>query len=92
MYVPVEDTGWPIAKLRALQKSGSEAFDILAVTHGMWKRGWMVAPNSQPPGIHFMITPVHAPVIEAYLAALGEAVSEVKAGHKPAEAVKPRYA
>ncbi|MCP4692679.1 MAG: aspartate aminotransferase family protein [Desulfobacterales bacterium] len=71
---------------------GSEAYDILAVTHGMWKRGWMVAPNSQPPGIHFMITPVHAPVIQAYLAALEEAVSEVKAGHKPAEAVKPRYA
>jgi len=41
---------------------GSDKFDILQVARKMWKKRWQVAPNSQPPGIHFMITPVHAPM------------------------------
>jgi len=70
---------------------GSEKYDILSVVRGMWSRGWMVAPNSQPPGIHFMITPVHAPVIDDYLSALNDAVSEVKNEKEPSDSVKPRY-
>jgi sphinganine-1-phosphate aldolase len=70
---------------------GSKTIDILAVAAGMWKRGWMVAPNSQPAGIHFMITPVHEPVIEDYLSALRESLSEVTGSDKPMEQVDVRY-
>jgi len=70
---------------------GSETFDILAVAAKMWEHGWMVVPNSQPPGIHFMITPVHEPVIEDYLAVLGKSVAEVKRSDKPAKQVEVRY-
>ena len=70
---------------------GSKTVDILAVAAGMWKRGWMVAPNSQPAGIHFMITPVHEPVINDYLSALRESVAEVTGSDKPMEQVEVRY-
>jgi sphinganine-1-phosphate aldolase len=71
---------------------GSEGYDILSVVRKMWGKGWIVAPNSQPPGIHFMITPVHAPVIDDYLSALEESVAEVKTEGDTSESVKPRYA
>jgi sphinganine-1-phosphate aldolase len=71
---------------------GSEKFDILAVTHKMWERGWMVAPNSEPAGIHFMISPVHEPVIEDYLTALQESIRDVLGGDGPDAPVEVRYA
>ena len=70
---------------------GSDKYDILQVVRKMWSRGWIVAPNSQPPGIHFMTTPVHAPIINEYLAALEEAIEEVKNADDASDAVKPRY-
>jgi sphinganine-1-phosphate aldolase len=71
---------------------GSDAYDILAVTHKMWERGWMVAPNSDPPGIHFMATPVHAPFVDEYLNALKESVADVSGGDTPDGPVEVRYA
>ena len=70
---------------------GSEKYDILAVCYKMWEKGWMTAPNSQPPGIHFMITPVHEPFIQDYLKALKKSVSEVSGEKGPKERADVRY-
>ncbi len=71
---------------------GSDAYDILSVTYKMWERGWMVAPNSKPPGIHFMATPVHAPFVDEYLDALKESVADVTGGNTPDSPIEVRYA
>ncbi len=70
---------------------GSEEYDILSVAYKMWERGWMVAPNSNPAGIHFMITPVHATIIAEYLTALEESVAAVRGENEPSEQVEVRY-
>jgi len=59
---------------------GASGYDIHAVAKAMIERGWAVGGVRQPPGIHLMITPVHAPVIDAYLADLRASVHDVKAG------------
>ena len=51
----------------------------------MGARGWFVGGVREPPGIHLMITPVHAPVIDAYLADLRASVEAARAGGVTAE-------
>ena len=34
----------------------------------------------KPPGIHLMLTPVHAPIVDDYLADLAASVATVRAG------------
>jgi len=58
---------------------GSRGYDIHAVADRLAVRGWWPGRIREPRGIHLMITPVHAGVIEEYLADLGAAVREVKA-------------
>ena len=70
---------------------GSSTVDMFSVCRKMWGKGWMVAPNKQPPGIHFMTTPVHAPIIEDYLEALTQSVHEVRADSSSAAPITPRY-
>lgn len=70
---------------------GSDKYDIMAIAFKMWEKGWMVAPNSQPEGIHFMITPSHKPVIDEYLEALKDSVNAVAAANEPVEKAEARY-
>ena len=42
------------------------------------KKGWFVGRNVEPVAIHFMVNPVHAPVMERYLADVREAVQRVR--------------
>jgi glutamate/tyrosine decarboxylase-like PLP-dependent enzyme len=58
---------------------GARDCDIFAVADALAARGWWPGRIRQPRGIHLMITPVHAPVIEEYVADLAAAVREVKA-------------
>ena len=58
---------------------GARGYDIHAVADRLAARGWWPGRIREPRGIHLMITPVHAGVIEEYLADLGAAVREVKA-------------
>jgi hypothetical protein len=37
----------------------------------------------EPRGIHLMLTPVHAPIIDEYLADLTSSASEVRGGASP---------
>jgi glutamate/tyrosine decarboxylase-like PLP-dependent enzyme len=59
---------------------GAEGCDILAVADAMTARRWSVGRVKQPPGIHLMLTPVHAPIVDLYLADLAASVATVRAG------------
>ena len=59
---------------------GAEDCDILAVADAMTARRWSVGRVRTPPGIHLMLTPVHAPVVDDYLADLAASVATVRAG------------
>ena len=59
---------------------GAEDVDIHAVADAMTTRRWSVGRVRTPPGIHLMLTPVHAPVVDAYLTDLAASVAAVRAG------------
>jgi glutamate/tyrosine decarboxylase-like PLP-dependent enzyme len=59
---------------------GAEDCDIHAVADAMTARRWSVGRVRTPPGIHLMLTPVHAPIVEDYLADLAASVATVRAG------------
>jgi sphinganine-1-phosphate aldolase len=59
---------------------GAEGCDILAVADAMTSRRWSVGRVRKPPGIHLMLTPVHAPIVDDYLADLAASVAAVRAG------------
>jgi sphinganine-1-phosphate aldolase len=46
----------------------------------MTTRGWSVRRVRTPSGIHLMLTPVHAPIVDDYLADLAASVVSVRAG------------
>lgn len=58
---------------------GAEGYDIHAVADAMTRRGWSLSRIKEPRGIHLMITPVHAPIIDEYLADLATSIAEVRA-------------
>jgi glutamate/tyrosine decarboxylase-like PLP-dependent enzyme len=68
---------------------GSDTHDILTVADRMTTRGWSVGRIREPRGIHLMVTPVHAPIIDDYLADLARSVTEaaVVTGPSPTRAV-----
>ena len=62
---------------------GSADPDIFAVADRMTARGWSVGRIREPRGIHLMLTPVHAPIIDEYLADLARGVIEARAVTSP---------
>jgi hypothetical protein len=68
---------------------GSAGHDIFTVADQMTARGWSVGRIREPRGIHLMLTPVHAPIIDEYLADLARSVSDARAvtGPSPTRAV-----
>jgi sphinganine-1-phosphate aldolase len=58
----------------------SEDCDIHAVADAMTARRWSVGRVRKPPGIHLMLTPVHAPIVDDYLADLAATVATVRGG------------
>ncbi len=61
-----------------LYGSSDPAVDIAAVAEGMTARGWFVGVSVEPPAIHLMLNPVHAPIIDEYLADLAGSVTEAR--------------
>lgn len=61
-----------------LYGSADPAVDIAAVAEGMTTRGWFVGVSVEPPAIHLMLNPVHAPIIDGYLADLAASVAEAR--------------
>jgi glutamate/tyrosine decarboxylase-like PLP-dependent enzyme len=59
---------------------GAQDCDVHAVADQMTARRWSVGRVRKPPGIHLMLTPVHAPIVDEYLADLAASVAAVRAG------------
>ena len=62
---------------------GSESLDIFTIADRMTGRGWSVGRIREPRGIHLMVTPVHAPIIDEYLADLARSASDARGTASP---------
>lgn len=62
---------------------GIEGHDIFTVADRMTARGWSVGRIREPRGIHLMLTPVHAPIIDEYLTDLARSVDEARGVASP---------
>ncbi len=57
----------------------SDSANIFAVGDVMERKGWHIDRQPNPDALHLMITPAHAPIVDAYLADLKASVEEVLA-------------
>ncbi len=57
---------------------GSTELDIFAVSEAMQKRGWLSALTRAPKGMHAMLSLLHEPARENFLADLAAAVAQVR--------------
>jgi sphinganine-1-phosphate aldolase len=62
-----------------LYRSVAPDLDVNAVAEGLTQHGWFVGRSLEPPGIHLMVNPVHAPIVDEYLEHLKSVVAEVRA-------------
>ena len=65
---------------------GIDGADAFTVADRMGTRGWSVGRIREPRGIHLMLTPVHAPIIDEYLADLARSVDEARDVGRPSPA------
>ncbi len=70
---------------------GSDELDIFSVYGKIFEKQWFTSITTEPPGIHLMLTPAHAPVIDDYIAVLKQAVEDVRAGDSDAKPKQVRY-
>jgi sphinganine-1-phosphate aldolase len=70
---------------------GSETFDIHAVAKHMKARGWVPGLTRDPKGIHAMLSMLHEPAREAYLADLSDAVAKVRVEGSDGSGLEARY-
>ena len=68
----VEIVGDPIGPVLAFR---SDTIDLYAVGDVMDAKGWNLNRNVDPPGLHLMLSPVHAEAVDALLADLADAVA-----------------
>lgn len=80
----VDVVGEPIGPVLALR---SDAVDLHAVADAMDDRGWHLNRNTEPPGIHLMLSPAHAGVLDDLLADL----ADCRRAHGPARGGTIRY-
>ena len=80
----VELVGDPIGPVLALQ---SDTVDLYAVGDVMDERGWNINRNVEPHGLHMMLSPAHAAVVDALVADLIDAVEN----HGLSKGVEARY-
>jgi sphinganine-1-phosphate aldolase len=62
---------------------GSAEVDIFAVADRLAQRGWLPGLTRRPAGLHVMLSLIHEPVLEEYLADLEHALREARAGIGP---------
>ena len=77
--------GEPIGPLLALR---SEEVDLYAVADVMDEWGWHLNRNTDPYGLHLMISPAHRDVVDQLLTDLADAMSH----HGPSKGKPARYA
>ncbi|WP_179136857.1 pyridoxal phosphate-dependent decarboxylase family protein [Candidatus Entotheonella palauensis] len=71
---------------------GSDSIDIVAVADELRQAGWFIVQTQRPKGIHMMLTPAHAPIVDDYLRDVQAAVNAVRQGTSTAPHVEVRYA
>jgi sphinganine-1-phosphate aldolase len=76
--------GSPVGPLIALT---SDTLDLYGVGDAMEKRGWFLNRNTDPVGLHLMLSPIHAQVIDKLLNDLAECVKD----HHAATSREARY-
>jgi glutamate/tyrosine decarboxylase-like PLP-dependent enzyme len=81
----IELVGDPIGPVLAIR---SDAVDLYAVGDVMDDRGWNVNRNTDPKGLHVMLSPAHTAVVDELLADLRDAVAH----HGASRGVEARYA
>jgi glutamate/tyrosine decarboxylase-like PLP-dependent enzyme len=81
----IEIVGDPLGPVLAMQ---SETVDLYAVGDVMDDRGWNVNRNTDPRGLHVMLSPAHTAVADDLLVDLREAVEH----HGESRGVEARYA
>jgi glutamate/tyrosine decarboxylase-like PLP-dependent enzyme len=78
--------------LLGLLAAAHDDVDVFAIWGRLAKRGWMSALCTEPRALHWMLSPAHARVLDAYLADLDEALAQVRAGKESGKDVRARYA
>jgi glutamate/tyrosine decarboxylase-like PLP-dependent enzyme len=81
----IELVGDPIGPVLAIR---SDTVDLYAVGDVMDDRGWNVNRNTDPRGLHVMLSPAHTAVVDELLADLRDAVAH----HGESRGVEARYA
>ncbi|MGC8837884.1 MAG: pyridoxal phosphate-dependent decarboxylase family protein [Anaerolineae bacterium] len=57
---------------------GSDRVDVYEVADELHLRGWHLDRGQFPPSLHLTVTPAHAPVVDAFLADLAQAVAAAR--------------
>lgn len=88
----VRAQGWDVIGAPQLGLIAFTRADVapLAVLKAMYAKGWVSTPLSDPPGLHLMLSPVHADVADSYLADLDAAVAAARNGQARG-AARPAY-
>jgi len=77
--------GDPIGPVLAMR---SDTIDLYAVGDVLDDRGWNLNRNTDPRGLHVMLSPAHGAVVDEFLADLADAVAH----HGDSRGVEARYA
>jgi glutamate/tyrosine decarboxylase-like PLP-dependent enzyme len=80
----IEIVGDPIGPVLALRSDG---LDLSAVADVMDDKGWNLNRNTEPPGLHLMLSPAHGAVVDQLVADLEDAVAH----HGDSRGVEARY-
>lgn len=80
--------GEPVASVFGF---GSDEIDIFALSEAMEARGWHLDRLQRPSGLHMMITPAHAPLVDEILADLRDATELIRANGTTAEGAAAMY-
>jgi glutamate/tyrosine decarboxylase-like PLP-dependent enzyme len=80
----LETVGDPVGPVLAMR---SDRLDLYAVGDVMDDRGWHLNRNTDPYGLHMMLSPAHGEQVEALLADLADAV----ANHGESRGAEARY-
>lgn len=70
---------------------GAHDLDVFALGEAMDAKGWHLDRLQRPAGLHMMITPAHAPLVDEILADLREAAETIRANGTTAEGAAAMY-
>jgi sphinganine-1-phosphate aldolase len=84
---PLALIGDPIGPVLACTSSDPDAVDIGGVGDAMDDRGWHLNRLVDPPGLHLMVSPAHARVVDALVTDLADCVAH----HERARSTEVRY-